>query len=136
MGSVSQKRYCIRQSFYSIIHIGKFCTLIRTFSLINLILKILYSIKYKYGRRKNTSTKMQSSNTNSSSGAFDNNKNSQYAGVSSSGPQTSTQEQNSFNAPKRFIQSWFGSQSNQQNTQQQTNTKKGISWGEDVHYII
>merc|ERR1712141_713348 len=106
-------------------------TLIRTFSLIDLILKTLYSIKYKYGRRKNTPTKMQSSNTSSSSGAFGNNQNSQHSGISSSGSQTSTQEQKSFNAPKSFMQSWFGSQSNQQNTQQQTNTntKKGISWG-------
>merc|ERR1712007_287429 len=111
-------------------------TLIRTFSLIDLILKTLYSTKYKYGRRKNTPTKMQSSNTSSSSGAFGNNQNSQHSGISSSGSQTSTQEQKSFNAPKSFMPSWFGSQSNQQNTQQQTNTntKKGISWGEDVHY--
>ena len=79
---------------------------------------------------------MQSSNTSSSTGAFDNNKNSQNSGVSSSGSQTSTQEQKSFNAPTNFIQSWFGSQSKQPNTQQQTNTKKGVSWGEDVHYII
>ena len=79
---------------------------------------------------------MQSSKTSSSSSAFDNNKNSQHSGVSLSGSQTSTQEQKRFNAPKNFIQSWFGSQSNQPNTQQQTNTKKGISWGEDVHYII
>ena len=79
---------------------------------------------------------MQSSNTSSSSGSFHDNKNSQPSGVSSSGSQTSTQEQKSFNAPTNFIQSWFGSQSKQQNTQQQTNTKKGISWGEDVHYII
>merc|ERR1712141_829734 len=54
----SQKRYCIRQSFYIIIHIGKFCILIRAFSLIDLILKILYSIEYKYGRRNNTPTKI------------------------------------------------------------------------------
>ena len=79
---------------------------------------------------------MQSSNTSSSTGAFDNNTNSQNSGVSSSGSQTSTQEQKSLNAPTNFIQSWFGSQSKQPNTQQQTNTKKGISWGEDVHYII
>merc|ERR1712110_1025542 len=70
----SQKRYCIIQSFCSIIHKGKFCTLIRIFSLISIILKILYSIEYKYGRRRNTPTKMQSSNTSSSSGAFGNNK--------------------------------------------------------------
>merc|ERR1711944_74023 len=81
-------------------------TLIRTFSQISRILKILYSIKYKYGRRKNTPTKMQSSNTSSSSGAFDNNKSSQNSGVSSSGSQTSTQEQKSFNDPTNFIQSW------------------------------
>ena len=79
---------------------------------------------------------MQSSNTSSSSGAFGNNKNSQHSGVSSSGFQTSTQEQKSFNAPTNSIQSWFGNQSKQPNTQQQTNTKKTISWGEDVHYII
>merc|ERR1712043_121957 len=130
----SQKRYYIRQSFFIIIHIGKFCTLIRIFSLIDLILKILYSIEYKYGRRNNTPTKMQSSST--SIGAFGNNKHSQNPGVPSSGSQTSTQEQKSSNAPSNFIQSWFGSRSHQQNTQQQTNTKKGISWGEDVHYII
>merc|ERR1712150_156817 len=53
----SQKRNYIRQSFFIIIHIGKFCTLIRIFSLIDLILKILYSIEYKYGRRNNTPTK-------------------------------------------------------------------------------
>ena len=79
---------------------------------------------------------MQSSKTSSSSGSFYDNKNSQHSGVSSSGSQTSTQEQKSFNAPTNFIQSWFGSQSKQPNTQQQTNTKKSISWGEDVHYII
>ena len=79
---------------------------------------------------------MQSSKTSSSSGSFHDNKNSQHSGFSSSGSQTSTQEQKSFNPPTNFIQSWLGSQSNQQNTQQQTNTKKGISWGEDVHYII
>merc|ERR1712150_208666 len=132
----SQKRNYIRQSFFIIIHIGKFCTLIRIFSLIDLILKILYSIQYKYGRRNNTPTKMQSSNTSSSSGTFGNNKNSQHSGVSSSGSQTSTQEQKSSNTPTNFIQSWFVSQSNHQNTQQQNNTKKSISWGEDVHYII
>ena len=79
---------------------------------------------------------MQSSNTSSSSGAFGSNKNVQHSGVSSSGSQTSTQEQKSFNAPTNFIQSWFGSQSKQPNTQQQTNRKISISWGEDVHYII
>ena len=70
---------------------------------------------------------MQSSNTRSSSDSFHDNKNSQHSGVSSSGSQTSTQEQKSSNSPTDFIQSWFGSQSNQKNTQQQTNTKKGIS---------
>merc|ERR1711993_206787 len=99
---VSQKRYCIIQSFCSIIHKGKFCTLIRIFSLISIILKILYSIEYKYGRRRNTPTKMQSSNTSSSSGAFGNNKNSQQSGVSSSGSQTSTQEQKKLQRSFKF----------------------------------
>merc|ERR1712001_797556 len=135
MGVLVRKGIASEKSFCSIIHIGKFSVLKQTFSLIDIILKILYSIEYKYERKQNTH-KMQSSNTSSSSGAFGNNKNVQHSGVSSSGSQTSTQEQKSFNAQTNFIQSWFGSQSKQPHTQQQTNTKKGISWGEDVHYII
>ena len=83
---------------------------------------------------------MQSSNTSSSSGAFGNDSNSQHSGVSSSGRKTSSQEllehldlellelqEHILNASTNFIQSLFGSKFKEQNTQQQTNTKKSIS---------
>merc|ERR1712110_384544 len=57
MGVLVRKGIASEKSFCSIIHIRQFSILKQTFSLIDIILKILYSIEYKYGRIKKTPTK-------------------------------------------------------------------------------
>ena len=48
--------------------------------------------------------------------------------------QDSNQEKDKFS----FLQKWLGNQRGEQDGNQQMNSKKrnGISWGEDIHYII
>ena len=71
-----------------------------------------------------------SSQTNSGNPSYDKSQQLKTSTGSSYGLPNSNQEKDK----QSFFQKWFGSQSGQQTT----SSKKsgGMSWGEDVHYII
>jgi hypothetical protein len=76
-----------------------------------------------------------SSQTNPSTASYENSQQLKTSTGSTYGLQSQNQEKDK----SSFFQKWFGSQSGLQNRDNPTNTGKksgGMSWGEDVHYII